>query len=115
MAFFNWCKNLKKVFKNGDDLSSGEYDWELKETWEDYPTPNYNDTHTYCKVTFDNSGKYFYYRTRNPELKVGDMVYVSVGYKYEKKVGKIISMKEYKGWAAPYPLEKTKHIKGKVE
>ena len=111
---FNWCKNLRKGIKNSD-VSSQEYDWKLKERWEDYPAPDYNALHTYCQVAFDDSGKTFYFRTRNPELKDGDMVYVPVGYKYEKKIGKIVSMKDYKGYKAPYPLEKTKYIKGKVE
>lgn len=111
---FNWCKNLKKGIKNSD-ASGQEYDWELKERWEDYPAPDYNALHTYCQVALDDSGKTFYFRTRNPELKVGDMVCVPVGYKYEKKIGKIVSMKDYKGYKAPYPLEKTKYIKGKVE
>lgn len=115
MAFFDWCKNLRKGLRNSDIPSKQVYDWKVKETWEDYPAPNYNDTHTYCQVSFDDSGKSFYYRTRNPELKVGDMVYVPVGYNYEKKAGRIVSMKEYIGWDAPYPLEKTKYIKGKVD
>lgn len=90
-------------------------EWEVKETWEDYPFPNYDIKHTYCKVVFDDSGKYFYYRTRNPEIKVGDKVCVPFGYKYERKIGRVIDMKEYKGSRAPYPLEKTKHIISKVE
>lgn len=71
--------------------------------------------HTYCEIAFDESGKTFYYRTRNPKLKVGDKVYVPVGYKYEKKIGKIISMKDYVGIKSPFLLERTKHIIGKVE
>lgn len=46
---------------------------------------------------------------------VGDMVYVPVGYKYERKADRIVSMENYKGKKAPYPLEKTKYIIGKVE
>ena len=115
MVLFNWCKNLRKGLKTNTATGGKQYDWKLKETWEDYPMPDYNAIHTYCQVTFDDSGKAFYYRTRNPELKVGDMVYVPVGYKYEKKIGQIVSMKNYKGSKAPYPLERTKHILGKVE
>lgn len=115
MVLFNWCKNLRKGIKTNTATGGKEYDWKVKETWEDYPMPNYDAIHTYCQVAFDDSGKSFYYRTRNPELKVGDMVYVPVGYKYEKKIGQIISMKNYKGSKAPYPLERTKHIIGKVE
>lgn len=113
------------TFEDDEDLSEGsaqgdrnegkEYNWRLKETWEDYPAPNYDDVHTYCRVAFDGERKTFYYRTRNPELKVGDNVYVPVGYKYQKKIGTIVSMKEYVGRKAPYPLEKTKFIIGKVE
>ena len=89
-------------------------DWKYKETWEDYPEPDYNDTHTICQISFGGD-ECFYYRTRNPDLKIGDTVYVPVGYNYEKKAGKIISMREYIGYKAPYPLEKTKYIIGKVE
>ena len=115
MVLFNWCKNLRKGLNTNPATGGKQYDWKLKETWEDYPMPDYNAIHTYCQVAFDDSGKSFYYRTRNPELKVGDMVYVPVGYKYEKKIGQIVSMKNYKGSKAPYPLERTKHILGKVE
>ena len=111
MALFDWRKNFKK----GTDKNSGLYDWKAKERWEDYPEPDYDDIHTYCKVAFDDSGMSFYYRTRNPEIQVGDMVYVPVGYKYEKKIGRVVAMKNYVGWDVPYPLEKTKHIKCKVE
>ena len=90
-------------------------DWKYVENWEDYPFPKYRAKHTYCKVKVDGIEQPLYYRTRNPELKVGDKVYVPVGYKYETKTGTIISMKNYIGLFAPYPLEKTKYIKGKVE
>ena len=89
-------------------------DWRVQECWEDYPTVNYDKSHTYCSVVFEDTGKTFYYRTRNPELKVGDLVYVPVGYQYEKQIGRIVKMKKYPGYLVPYPLEKTKHIIGKV-
>ena len=111
---FEWCKDLKKGLRKNQMTGQKEYDWKIKETWEDYPVPDYNDVHTYCLVAFDESGKAFYYRTRNPELRVGDLVYVPVGYKYEKKIGRIVSMQNYIGWNAPFPLEKTKHIQGKA-
>lgn len=109
-----WCKDLRKGFKVDPITKKKVYDWKLHETWEDHPLPNYRGKHTYCQVSFDDSEKTFYYRTRNPELQVGDMVYVPVGYKYEQKIGKIVSMKVYRGFMAPYPLEKTKYIKCKV-
>ena len=112
MAF--WWKNLRNGIFKVSATGKTEYDWKLRERWEDYPVPDYNAMHTYCEIAFDNSGKTYYYRTRNPELQVGDKVYVPFGYKHEQKVGTIVSMKEYKGKLAPYPLEKTKYIKGKL-
>ena len=104
-------------FQNGlkSTPNSKQYDWKLQETWEDYPFPDYDAYHTYCSVAFDASGKTFYYRTRNPELKVGDTVYVPFGRKYEKRIGKIIHIEEFQGRNVPYPLGRTKHIIGKVK
>lgn len=110
-----WDEDLKKGLKKSTENPSGkEYDWKLKETWEDYPAPDYNAIHTYCKVAFDDSGRTYYYRTRNPELKVGDAVYVSFGCNAPKKIGVIVSMEDFEGYNAPFPLEKTKFIIGKV-
>jgi hypothetical protein len=89
--------------------------WKLQETWEDYPLPDYDAIHTYCLVKFDESGRAYYYRTRNPDLAVGDAVYVPVGYQYEKKIGIIISREDYLGHEVPYPLEKTRYIIGKAQ
>ena len=105
---FKWLKNIKENNKYADN-------WKLQETWEDYPTPNYEAIHTYCSVSFDGSDKTFYYRTRNPEIKVGDLVYVPVGKNYEKKIGRVVAMENYRGSRAPYPLERTKHILGKAD
>ncbi len=112
---FEWRQDLKQGMSKNPKTGATVYDWKLKETWEDYPTPDYDAEHTYCRIAFDESGRTFYYRTRNPELKVGDLVYVPVGYKYEKKVGRIVTMEKYIGHNAPYPLERTKYIKGKVD
>ena len=105
---FKWLKNIKE-----NDKYAG--DWKLQETWEDYPSPNYGAIHTYCSISLDGSDKTFYYRTRNPEINVGDLVYVPVGKNYEKKIGRVVAMKNYRGSRAPYPLERTKHILGKAD
>ena len=94
--------------------SGKEYNWKLQEIWEDYPAPNYEAVHTYCEVAFDDSGRTYYYRTRNPELRVGDTVYVPFGYKAPKRIGVIVSMEDFEGYDVPFPLEKTKYIIGKV-
>ncbi|MBR4949728.1 MAG: hypothetical protein IKZ25_03015 [Clostridia bacterium] len=89
--------------------------WKHKELWEDYPEPDYSATYTYCKVAFEDLDRTFYYRTRNPNLKIGDKVIVPFGKDLNAKEGMIVSIKNYKGSEAPYPLEKTKHIIEKVK
>ena len=111
-----WRDDLQKGLRKTNDTPSGQvYDWKLKETWEDYPSPNYDDIHTYCQVRLDGSDAALYYRTRNPNLAVGDKVYVPVGRHNQKCAGRIISMGDYIGHNAPYPLEKTKFIIEKAE
>lgn len=108
-----WDEDLRRGLRKG--ASGKVYDWKLKETWEDYPAPNYDEVHTYCEIAFDDSGRTYYYRTRNPELQVGDTVYVPYGNKTPKKIGVIITMEDYAGYEVPFPLEKTKYIIGKVK
>ena len=97
------------------ETPGARYDWKQKELWEDYPFHDYNKYHTYCRVAMDANGKLYYYRTRNPRLKIGDRVYVPVGRASMKKTGKIVSMENVTGEDIPYPLEKTKFIIGKAE
>ena len=79
-----------------------------------YLTEKSKAVHTYCEVAFDDSGRTYYYRTRNPELRVGDTVYVPFGYKAPKRIGVIVSMENFEGHDVPFPLERTKHIIGKI-
>ena len=92
-----------------------ESDRELKGTREDAQDLDYDAIYTYCEVAFYEGGKCFHYRTENSDLKVGDQVYVPVGYRNEKRIGTIVSIENYVGHEAPFPLEKTKMIIGKVE
>ena len=111
-------KNREKTVVQAESESAKKSEkkvnWKYEERWEDYPFPDYDKYHTYCGVMLDENGKTFYYRTRNPELKVGDKVYIPVGRTYEKKTGKIVRMENVCGEDIPYPLEKTKFIIGKV-
>ena len=111
-----WDEDLKNgLKKNAKNSADEEYDWKLEEIWEDYPAPNYDAIHTYCEVAFDDSGRTYYYRTRNPELQAGDVVYVPFGQKDPKRIGIITNMEDYAGHNVPFPLEKTKFVIGKVE
>ena len=102
------------VSKNSESASHRKPDWKREELWEDYPAPDYDAIHTYCEVAFDDSGKTYYYRTRNPKLKVGDTVYVPFGYNAPKKIGVIVRKEDFAGCEVPFPLEKTKFIIGKA-
>lgn len=113
---FGWFKKRKKVEEPVvEPKVDYKGNWKLQETWEDYPFPKYDEMHTYCSVAFEGSEKTFYYRTRNPEIKVGDLVYVPIGRNYEKKIARVVAMEEFLGSEAPYPLERTKYIIGKVK
>lgn len=112
----SWRADLSKgMRKSQSDPSSMVYDWKLHETWEDYPTPNYEAIHTYCSVSIEGFDRTFYYRTRNPSIAIGDKVYVPFGRSYEKVVGTVIDMEDFVGREAPFPLSKTKHILDKVD
>lgn len=104
-------KEYKKLL---DEELPKACDWKQDEVWEDYLAPDYDAVHTYCEVAFDDSGRTFYYRTRNPKLKVGDAVYVPFGHNAPKRIGVIVSLEEYTGHDALYPLERTKFIIGKA-
>lgn len=83
--------------------------------FKNHPDYDYNLVHTYCEVAFDESGRTFHYRAKNLDLEIGHKVFVPTGYKNEKKIATVESIEDYVGWAAPYPLEKTKFIIGKVK
>lgn len=100
-----------KVFSNQSVVE----EWRLRERWENYPTPKYDDVHTYCSVIFDGSENVFYYRTRNPNIRIGDLVYVPVGRGNEKKLARVVNMQNYVGHSVPYPLHLTKYIISRFE
>ena len=116
IAQAHWSADLSKgMRKSQSDPSTKVYDWKLQETWEDYPTPNYDAIHTYCSVSIEGFNRTFYYRTRNPNIVIGDKVYVPFGRQYNKVVGVVVDMQDFVGSEAPFPLSRTKHIIDKVD
>lgn len=88
-----------------------------EEPSEEYIQAVYDDRDafcTYCEVAFDDSGRTYYYRTKDQKLKVGDTVYVPFGNSVSKRIGVIKSREDYIADDVPFPLEKTKFIIGKV-
>ena len=64
----------------------------------------------YCQVRLDESRNDLWYRTDDITLKVGNYVIVPYGYKNDEKMGKVVSVEEYRSDDLPLPLEKTKTI-----
>ena len=64
----------------------------------------------YCQVRLDESRNDLWYRTDDITVKVGDYVFVPYGYKNDEKMGKVVSVEEYRSDDLPLPLEKTKFI-----
>lgn len=108
------CMTLGNLPIKTQPVEDQPSNWRLLEQWENYPTPDYGATHTYCKVRLKENGKLVYYRTRNPELQKGDLICVPFGRRQERKVGRIVAMRRCIGYFAPHPLEKTNYIIGKI-
>lgn len=65
--------------------------------------------HIYCQVQF-TTGKWYYYRTTDKSIQVGDFVVVPVGLIGEQKIGQVVGIQRYSRFNAPYPVSKTKLI-----
>lgn len=64
----------------------------------------------YCRVHLDESRNDLWYRTDDRTIKVGDYVFVPYGYKNDEKMGKVVSVEEYRSDDLPLPPQKTKLI-----
>ena len=55
----------------------------------------------------------YHYKTEDATIKIGDEVLVPVGDK--ETTGTVVSVGQYLRVAAPYPVDKTKSIIGKIK
>lgn len=69
--------------------------------------------YTFCGVAFPHAQRPYSYRTEDPTIRVGDLVLVPVGDK--ETTGTVVSVGQYMRIAAPYPVDKTKFIIGKID
>jgi ADP-ribosylglycohydrolase len=69
----------------------------------------------YCRVSFSDYGKTYYYQTKDEEIKVGDFVYVPVGPDNSERVAVVQTVEYYAPTALPFPLAETKHITGRIK
>ena len=106
-----YADGRKQILEFDDDLDSSP---PVRIT-EEAPSLDYDAVYTYCQVVLNENGRTYSYRTNSPDFKVGDQVYVPVGYKNQKKIGTIVRIEDFVGRDVPYPLEKTKSIIGKVD
>ncbi len=68
--------------------------------------------YTYCGVLVENADRIYHYRTDDDTLKPGDRVLVPFGNK--KVEGEIVSVGQYMKVGAPFPVERTRKIIGKI-
>lgn len=68
----------------------------------------------YCKVKIEGRRNSLYYLSEITDLKAEDTVEVPFGYENELMIGTVVSIEYYTKYEAPYPVENTKKIIGKV-
>ncbi len=71
------------------------------------------DIYTLCGVVFPHALRAYSYRTEDPTIVIGDDVLVPTG--DTETIGTVVSVGQYMRIAAPYPIDKTKFIIGKVD
>jgi hypothetical protein len=68
----------------------------------------------YCSVSFDDSGRTFFYIAEDARISEGDFVRVPFGAANEERVGLVEEIGYYAEDAAPFPAGRTKRIIGKA-
>ena len=68
----------------------------------------------YLSVEFSDGGKTYYYLTEDETIKIGDFVKVPVR-NSELKIVKVVNVEKFKENQVPMPMERVKHIIGKMQ
>lgn len=71
------------------------------------------EIYTLCGVVFPHALRAYSYRTEDPTIAIGDDVIVPTG--DTETIGTVVSVGQYMRIAAPYPIDKTKFIIGRVD
>ena len=69
----------------------------------------------FCSVEFEDGGRTYTYIADRDDYSVGDLVVVPVGRQNREKVVRIVSIDYRQRDAAPFPIEKVKHILRKYD
>ena len=89
-----------------------------KERRKNYVDPLANSDaaiYTFCGVVFPESPAVYHYLTNDDSLNIDDEVIVPVGKDNREAVAKIVTVEKHRRATAPYPVDKTKYIKRKLE
>lgn len=71
------------------------------------------EIYTLCGVVFPHALRAYSYRAEDPTIAIGDDVLAPTG--DTETIGTVVSVGQYMRIAAPYPIDKTKFIIGKVD
>lgn len=63
-----------------------------------------------CEVTFQKGGTRYSYLTSDETIKIGDKVFVPVGYNGQQKIVKVVGIRYLNEADLPLPLDKLKWI-----
>lgn len=64
----------------------------------------------FCSVAFTDGGKSYYYLTEDDTIEVGGLVMVPAGKDNHTAIARVVDIEYFAEEAAPFPIEKTKHI-----
>lgn len=72
------------------------------------PAPQNMEIYTICGVALEDVSRVYHYKSGDLCLQIGDTVRVPAG--NNELTGTVVSVGQYMGWAAPFPVEKMKKI-----
>jgi hypothetical protein len=67
----------------------------------------------YCKVSFNDDVKSYYYQTEDESVEIGDRVFVTVGLDNHERIYVVKEIDYFEPNKVPLSLGKTKHINSK--
>ena len=71
--------------------------------------------YTFCGVVFEESNHVYYYRTTDDTVSVGNLVVVPTGRDGKNAVAEVVTVQKHRRATAPYPVDRTKMIRGKYK
>ena len=95
-----------------------EFSRALLEVWRNRSRDPLSDAdptvYTSCGVVFRKDGYLYWYRSTDTSIRVGEHVIVTVGTEEQEQIAEVVFVEQHTRKTAPYPVDQTKLIQGKV-